>query len=122
MKIYNTILKKKAKKEKQFAILIDTDKTNDKKLESLTKKAQKAGVDYFLTGGSFLTNDNFCNCIHILKNSSSIPVIIFPGSNFQLSDAADAILFLSLISGRNPEMLIGNHVLAAPYLKSLSLN
>ncbi len=121
MKIYNTILKKSSRKEKQFAVLIDPDKTNDKKLESIVKTAQKAEVDYFFVGGSFLTNDNFCNCIQIIKNSSSIPAIIFPGSTFQISDTADAILFLSLISGRNPEMLIGNHVLAAPYLKDSKL-
>jgi phosphoglycerol geranylgeranyltransferase len=121
MKIYNSILKKKTKKEKQFAILIDPDKTNDKKLESLTKTAQKTGVDYLFVGGSFLTNNNFSNCIHIIKNNCSIPVLIFPGSTFQISDAADAILLLSLISGRNPDMLIGNHVLAAPYLKDSKL-
>lgn len=120
MKIYKSILDNR-KTQKQFALLIDPDKINNKKLIELVKTSQKVKVDYFFVGGSFLTNDNFLNCLDLIKNNSSIPVILFPGSTLQISDKADAILFLSLISGRNPDMLIGNHVLAAPYLKNSSL-
>jgi putative glycerol-1-phosphate prenyltransferase len=117
MSIYKTILAKKAKHQKQFALLIDPDKTDAAKLNLLLKTAQKSAADYIFIGGSFLTNDSFCNCVRFVKDSCDIPVILFPGSNLQICHDADAILFLSLISGRNPEMLIGNHVIAAPYLQ-----
>jgi len=68
-------------------------------------------------GGSLLTSDNLYHCIRTLKENSKIPVILFPGNTYQVSRNADAMLFLSLISGRNPDMLIGMHVIAAPYVK-----
>jgi phosphoglycerol geranylgeranyltransferase len=119
--IYKTILDKKKNNQKQFALLIDPDKIEVPALKNLLDISQKSGVDYFFVGGSFLTNDNFTGCIKFIKDYSSIPVVIFPGSCFQLSEDADAILFLSLISGRNPDMLIGNHVIAAPYLNKSSI-
>jgi len=102
---------------KKIAILVDPDKPTDNTIIELAKNAQKAGVDLFFVGGSLLTNDNLDSCIKLLKAHSSIPVVIFPGNSLQLSKKADAFLFLSLISGRNPEMLIGRHVISAPYLK-----
>jgi len=78
-------------------------------------------VHYFFVGGSLMTSDKFEQTIKLLKSTSKIPVIIFPGSNVQISKEADAILLLSLISGRNPEYLIGQHVIAAPYLKKSGL-
>jgi phosphoglycerol geranylgeranyltransferase len=121
MSIYKTIINNKNKGKKQFALLIDPDKIEVPKLKLLLENSQKALVDYFFVGGSFLTNSDFSGCIRFIKDYSSIPVVIFPGTNLQISEDADAILFLSLISGRNPEMLIGNHVIAAPYLKRSSL-
>jgi putative glycerol-1-phosphate prenyltransferase len=121
MRIYKSILDSSRKNKKLFAVLIDPDKIDNKGLIALIKLSLKGNVDFFFVGGSFLTADNFSNTISIIKNNSSIPVVLFPGSTLQLSGKADAILFLSLISGRNPEMLIGNHVLAAPYLKNTSL-
>ena len=78
-------------------------------------------VDYFFAGSSILTNGNLRQCIETIKATCSIPVILFPGNTLQISEAADAILFLSLISGRNAEMLIGNHVISAPLIKQSNL-
>jgi putative glycerol-1-phosphate prenyltransferase len=81
----------------------------------------KAGADYFFIGGSLLVNDIINECIDVIKSYSDTPVIIFPGSAMQVYPKADAILLLSLISGRNAELLIGQHVIAAPALKSSGL-
>ena len=107
--------------QKQLAVLVDPDKLNNDQLESLTIKAQKSGVDYFFVGGSLLTSGSLETCVRILKENSNIPVVLFPGNTYQVSSRADAILFLSLISGRNPDMLIGMHVIAAPYIKMSGL-
>ena len=116
--IYSSILEAKSKGQKQFAILIDPDKMPSAEALDL---ALDAGVDFFLIGGSLLTNGNLHNCIEFVKKSTQIPVILFPGNLLQIDDSADAILFLSLISGRNPEMLIGKHVIAAPVLRASNL-
>jgi phosphoglycerol geranylgeranyltransferase len=116
--IYNIILKNKSAGKKLFAVLIDPDKFDS--LE-VVEKAKNASVDFILVGGSILSNGNFENCIQTLKKSTSVPVVIFPGNNLQISGSADGILLLSLISGRNPELLIGKHVIAAPLLKSSNL-
>lgn len=105
------------KPKKQLAVLIDPDKQSPEQLEKIAKKAQKAGVDFLFVGGSLLTSDTLFHCVRTLKENSNIPVILFPGNTYQIARNADAMLFLSLISGRNPEMLIGMHVLAAPYIK-----
>lgn len=102
---------------KKIAVLVDPDKPTDKEIINLAEASEKAGVDFFFVGGSLLTNDNLTSCIKLMKASSNIPVILFPGNSHQLSNRADGFLFLSLISGRNPETLIGIHVIAAPYLK-----
>ena len=121
MQIYNKIIENKKAKRKSFALLVDPDKQNNNELISIIKKAQKAKVDYFFVGGSLLTNDNLDSCLKVLKKNSNIPIILFPGNAMQINDKADAILFLSLISGRNPEMLIGKQVITAPLLKQSSL-
>lgn len=105
------------KPQKQLAVLIDPDKQSPEQLEKTAKIAQKAGVDFLFVGGSLLTSDMLFHCVRTLKENSSIPVILFPGNTYQIARNADAMLFLSLISGRNPDMLIGMHVLAAPYIK-----
>ncbi|HMM11165.1 MAG TPA: geranylgeranylglyceryl/heptaprenylglyceryl phosphate synthase [Bacteroidales bacterium] len=103
---------------KKFAVLIDPDKPSDKVLRGLAHNAAQCGVDFFFVGGSLLTSDNLESCIRILRaEAHDIPVVLFPGNSHQISRHADAFLFLSLISGRNAEMLIGRHVIAAPYLK-----
>ncbi len=105
------------KPKKQLAVLVDPDKQTGNQHEKIAKTAQKAGVDFLFVGGSLLTSDSLFHCIRTLKENSDIPVILFPGNTYQVSRNADAMLFLSLISGRNPDMLIGMHVIAAPYIK-----
>ena len=107
--------------KKLFAILIDPDKQSKEELKQIVKKAKSAKADLFFVGGSLLTNDSLDSCLETLKSESDIPVILFPGNAMQVNDKADAILFLSLISGRNAEMLIGKQVITAPILKQSSL-
>ena len=117
MTVYSHLLSNYQQKQKQLAILVDPDKQTIKDTERLMRIASDAGVDYFFVGGSLLVNNQLEVCVKTLKENSRIPVILFPGNTMQMSWKADAILFLSLISGRNAEMLIGRHVIAAPYLK-----
>lgn len=117
MNIYNFITFNKKKGNKLFAVLIDPDKQSKDELIDLIERAVVAKVDLIFVGGSLLTNGSFDNCISTIKSNCSIPVVIFPGNSMQVNKAADAILFLSLISGRNPDMLIGNQVITAPLLK-----
>src|ERR1035437_6054291 len=107
--------------KKKFAPLIDPDKFTLAGIKKIAKLSQEACVDFIFYGGSLLTEDNHRKYIDVLKEYCSVPVVLFPGSHFQLNNNADAILLLSLISGRNPEMLIGKHVVAAPYLKESKL-
>ena len=102
-------------------VLIDPDKVDSPSLSSLVQKAVHSGVDYFFVGGSLVVSDHLDECILQIKKESSIPVILFPGSPSQLSRHADALLYLSLISGRNPELLIGQHVISAPFVKKSGL-
>lgn len=117
MNILQTITDGKAARRKQLAILADPDKADDKHIRELATIAAEAKADFFFVGGSLLINNSLDSCIRLLKEISGIPVVLFPGNTLQMSYRADAMLFLSLISGRNPEMLIGRHVVAAPYIK-----
>jgi len=117
MNVYNEILRKKKEGTKQFAILLDPDKVDPGDIDLLCKTAVNAEVDYIFVGGSLLTNNSAASCIRRIKYACSIPVIIFPGSTYQIDEQADALLFLSLISGRNPELLIGQHVISAPLIR-----
>lgn len=114
--IYNEILSKISAGKKLFGLLIDPDKVDHKKCKSITVKAQKCGVDLILVGGSLLMSP-LNGLINNIKQNCKIPVILFPGSPLQITPDADAILLLSLISGRNADFLIGHHVVAAPLLK-----
>ena len=105
------------KSRKKLAVLIDPDKPTDAQILSIIDKAQAADVDFFFVGGSLLVTDSLDHCIKLIKANCDIPVLIFPGNSLQISKYCDGFLLLSLISGRNPEMLIGRHVIAAPYLK-----
>jgi len=102
--------------KKSIGILLDPDKAKGDLLQIILKKANESDTDYIFTGGS-LTFNSIDTLISEVKNLSLIPVVLFPGNLLQLTLNADIILLLSLISGRNPELLIGNHVIAAPYLK-----
>lgn len=103
-------------------MLIDPDFGQDEvRLERTVQNACMAKADLVFVGGSLLTSAAFDRCVELVKQWSDRPVVLFPGSPSQLSTHADAVLFLSLISGRNPELLIGHHVLAAPTVKALGL-
>jgi phosphoglycerol geranylgeranyltransferase len=104
--------------KKSVALLLDPDKTKLESLSIILAIASESKTDYILAGGS-LTFAGIDNLIRSVKEKCNIPLILFPGNLLQLSHEADAILLLSLISGRNSELLIGNHVLAAPYLKDI---
>ena len=113
-------LLKRARREnrKLFAVLVDPDKSDDRSLDVLTKTGKEAGIDLFLVGSSILRDDRFDSTLLRLKQQAHCPVIIFPGNAMQVSEHADGILLLSLISGRNADLLIGQHVLAAPFLRN----
>ncbi|MCG7857460.1 geranylgeranylglyceryl/heptaprenylglyceryl phosphate synthase [Flavihumibacter sediminis] len=119
--IYQHIQKQKSARQKSFAVLVDPDKVRPGQLEQLTQLANDADVDYFLVGGSLVISNHLDECILAIKEQSDIPVILFPGSPSQISRHADALLYLSLISGRNPELLIGQHVISAPFVKQSGL-
>ena len=105
-------------RRKSVALLLDPDKAGGETLKGILKIASEYKADYIFTGGS-LTFNSIDSLIDSIRESCKIPVILFPGNLLQLSHKADAILLLSLISGRNPELLIGNHVIAAPYLRHI---
>lgn len=112
----------KAEGRKLLAVLIDPDFGQDaQRLERTVQNACMAKADLIFVGGSLLTTTAFGTCVELVKRWSSLPVVLFPGSPSQLSQHADAVLFLSLISGRNPELLIGHHVAAAPTIKALGI-
>ncbi len=114
--IYQSLTDGKKAGKKKFVVLIDPDKLKTDNIDKIIEFAHQAKVDCFFIGGSLVINDTLDYCILKIKEACQIPVILFPGSSMQLSYAADAVLFLSLISGRNPELLIGKHVETAPFL------
>lgn len=120
--ILQDLIDKKSRGEKSLAVLIDPEKANDiGGIIRLTHLCVENQVDYLLVGGSLIADDSFSKVISVLKANCNIPVVIFPGNHIQIDSNADAIFLLSLISGRNPDFLIGQHVLAAPILKKSKL-
>ncbi len=119
--IYKELLERKQKGQKSFAVLIDPDKVNPPAIEQLVKLSVEASVDYFLVGGSLVISNQLDEVVQQIKAACDIPVILFPGSPSQISKYADGLLYLSLISGRNPELLIGQHVISAPFVKQSGL-
>jgi len=119
--IYQSLTERKKQHKKSFAVLIDPDKVNDSNMKKLIELAVDARVDYFLVGGSLVISNYLDECVQFIKRSCNIPVILFPGSPNQVSKYADALLYLSLISGRNADLLIGQHVVSAPVVKQSGL-
>jgi putative glycerol-1-phosphate prenyltransferase len=119
--LYQQFTDRKKQGRKSFAVLIDPDKVDTAKTEQLITLGTDAGVDYFFVGGSLVISNNLDHCIQQIKAACDIPVILFPGSPSQLSKYADALLYLSLISGRNAELLIGQHVISAPVVRQSGL-
>lgn len=107
--------------QKWFAVLVDPDRVEEAEVRLTARLAEEAGANVFFLGGSLLVEDQIADCVRWLKTESDLPVVLFPGSLQQVHPSADGLLLLSLISGRNPELLIGQHVLAAPFLKKSGL-
>ena len=120
-KIYKELQLLKAEKKSGFAVLADPDKISPADMSHLARLCNDARVDYLLMGGSLLMAHQMELCIQRFKTESDIPVILFPGSPAQVTPYADALLYLSLVSGRNAELLIGQHVASAPQVKASGL-
>lgn len=119
MKILDLLKERHRTGKKSIAVLVDPDKADDPtRLNQLINLASENCIDFFFVGGSLITTPNLSEVVNQIKEQVTIPVILFPGNSMQLDPRADAILFLSLISGRNPDLLIGQHVAAAPILKN----
>ena len=104
-----------------YLLLIDPDRAEMREIDRIAEVAASSGVDAFLVGTSILTDGSVDGVIGRIKAVSHLPVILFPGASHHLSPLADAVLFLSLISGRNPQFLIGEQVKAAPFIRRYGL-
>lgn len=119
--IYHSLTERKSQGKRSFAVLVDPDKVNGKDMIRLISLAVESRVDYFLVGGSLVISTYLDECVQLIKSNCVIPVILFPGSPSQVSKHADALLYLSLISGRNADLLIGQHVVSAPFVRQSGL-
>lgn len=119
--IYKLLCERKLAGKKSFGVLIDPDKTDEPNLEKLCALAIDSSVDIFLVGGSLVISDYLDECVKWIKRNTNIPVLLFPGNSSQISKYADALLYLSLVSGRNADLLIGQHVVSAPMVKKSGL-
>jgi putative glycerol-1-phosphate prenyltransferase len=120
-RIYESLVVKKSKGEKSFAVLVDPDKVDAEAIDELITLTTEARVDYLLVGGSLVISNHLDEVVQRFKNNCDIPIILFPGSPSQISRYADALLYLSLISGRNADLLVGQHVISAPFVKQSGL-
>ena len=121
MSVFEKLTKVVKDKGAGFIILIVPDRKHDKKQETLVQNANRSGVDAILVGGSLMMDGGCCDRVARIKNVAKIPVIFFPGGVGQINKYYDAMLFMSVISGRNPHYLIGEQVIAAPIVKDLAL-
>jgi putative glycerol-1-phosphate prenyltransferase len=119
--VLNRFVNLRKQNKKAFAVLIDPDNTDMNQIIETAQLCNEAKVDFVFMGGSLMLSNHLDECIKTFKSKSSIPVILFPGSPSQVSKEADALLYLALISGRNPELLIGAHVVSAPKIKASGL-
>lgn len=119
--VHSILCQRKTEGKKSFAVLIDPDKVSLPQLDRVISLAVQAKTDFFFMGGSLVLTDNLDESILHIKKNCNIPVVLFPGNPTQLSRHADALLYLSLISGRNADLLIGQHVISAPAVKQSGL-
>ena len=119
--LYSQILQSKLENEKLLAILLDPDKINLKNVETLIEKINQSPATHIFIGGSLVESNILDELIIKVKQNCNLPVVLFPGNPSQISGQADGILFLSLISGRNPDFLIEHQVQAVPILKKTQL-
>lgn len=120
MTVFSKLEENSRKHEKGIAVLVDPDDAVQH-ISEVVEQALLNGIDLFLVGGSLVTTGNTQNCVALLKSLGAPRVVLFPGHEIQVVSEADAILFMSLISGRNPEFLIGKQVNAAPWVKKAGL-
>jgi len=121
MGVLNQLLEKARLKGGGYFVLIDPDTRSTSELKAFVREICACGVDAILVGGSLIIGGGFHETLDIVKSESDVPVIIFPGSVAQVSNRADAVLYISLISGRNPNALFGEHVIAAPVIRKLGI-
>jgi len=121
MTIYAEILKAKSENRKLLAILLDPDKVVLEDLTDLVVKINESPATHVFIGGSLVKSNNIDEIIAVIKQKCNLPVVLFPGNPSQISEKADGILFLSLISGRNPDYLIEHHINAVSILKKTDL-
>ena len=122
MSVLKSLQQKHKANKKSIAVLVDPDKAEDpSRLLHLINLASENCVDYFFVGGSLVTSANLSEVVKKIEENVTIPVVLFPGSAIQVDASADELLFLSLISGRNPELMIGQHVVAAPIIRNTRL-
>ena len=121
MNTFLTLKQTVAKNGAGFIVLIDPDKKNDEKIIEIVENANLNGADAIFVGGSIMMDSFYNERVKKIKSISNIPVILFPGGVNQVSKHFDAILFMSLLSGRNPHYLIGEQVLAAPIIKDIGI-
>ena len=119
--ILNYLLSIKEEKGAGYIVLIDPDKNSEKNLEEKISKINNSGVDAIFVGGSLILDNNCERRVSVIKSLSELPVIFFPGGISQLNKYYDAMLFMSILSGRNPHYLIGEQVVAAPIVKDLGI-
>nr|WP_321407651.1 geranylgeranylglyceryl/heptaprenylglyceryl phosphate synthase [uncultured Carboxylicivirga sp.] len=115
--IYKQISDNFKQQKKQLALLLDPDKFGTEQMKSLSALLDLVTPDLLLVGGSLVSTDTYV-FINELKKHIHLPVVLYPGSSTQYASNADAVLFLSLLSGRNPEYLISHHVASAPLIKA----
>ena len=120
-KLLSNLYERKENGQKSFAVLIDPDKVNLDNFTNLLDLCIEHHANYIFVGGSLITDYVMGDVIAKIKSYTNIPVILFPGNSLHIDNQADAILLLSLISGRNPEFLIGQHVISAPVLRKSGL-
>ena len=121
MRFYKYLKKQKHNQRKMWAVLLDPDKVDFQQFKDLLKRIRQAKPDFILVGGSFISKRNVPKLVKKLKKHCELPVLLFPGGPAQITPDADALLLLSLISGRNADYLIGKHVEAAPLLSRSGL-
>lgn len=121
MKVFKKLTRIAEEKGGGYFVLIDPDTRKNDELKEFIKEICNRGVDAILVGGSLIIDGDFQSSLNLVKEASTVPIIIFPGSLQQLSPNADAILYISLISGRNPNYLFGDHVIAAPFIRKMGI-
>ncbi|SNR66781.1 putative glycerol-1-phosphate prenyltransferase [Lutibacter agarilyticus] len=119
--ILSNIQNASKKSQKLLAILLDPDKSTLGEISSIIKRIEKLNADFIFVGGSFVEDGVTSNFVKKLKENTEIPIILFPGDYSQVTNYADGLLFLSLLSGRNPEYLIEQQIKAVPFLKNSTL-